>query len=304
MADLPPPPPPPPEDYDLDILPPPPPPPVDYDMSALPPPPPPPQDDFQAPLPPPDDFQAPLPPPDDFQAPVPPPDYDLDSEPPPPPPQVLSESAGGGDPRASLTDMGQRARSRESDTASLSSRRSTWSSTSQHKGPRRPPSRQSLASTPPAGERRGPGGVVLQRQVSSASMAAYTQPFMLSEEAQGASSLYGTMSKAARKAAKTQRQPYQNAETYGTIRRGNAGMNRYDLHDHKSGSSSSRDVRNLQWDELGRLSRNSLHSVSNGSQMTLSGSDLAPIPQEEAGQQDFLTRLKPVPRLVSEEGSE
>ncbi|ROT84477.1 putative cytoplasmic FMR1-interacting protein [Penaeus vannamei] len=302
MADLPPPPPPPPEDYDLDILPPPPPPPVDYDMSALPPPPPPPQDDFQAPLPPPDDFQAPLPPPDDFQAPVPPPDYDLDSEPPPPPPQVLSESAGGGDPRASLTDMGQRARSRESDTASLSSRRSTWSSTSQHKGPRRPPSRQSLASTPPAGERRGPGGVVLQRQVSSASMAAYTQPFMLSEEAQGASSLYGTMSKAARKAAKTQRQPYQNAETYGTIRRGNAGMNRYDLHDHKSGSSSSRDVRNLQWDELGRLSRNSLHSVSNGSQMTLSGSDLAPIPQEEAGQQDFLTRLKPVPRLVSEEG--
>ncbi|XP_063612764.1 uncharacterized protein LOC134786188 [Penaeus indicus] len=283
MADLPPPPPPPPEDYDIDSLPPPPPPPVDYDMSSLPPPPPPPADDFQAPLP--------------------PPDYDLDSAPPPPPPpEVIYEGAGSGDPRASLADMGQRARSRESDTASLSSRRSTWSSTSQKRATPRPPSRQSMVSTPPVGERRGSSGPVLQRQVSSASMAAYTQPFMLSEEAQGASSLYGTMSKAARRAAKTQQQPHHSAEAYGTIRRGNAGANRFDLHDHKSGSGSSRDVRNVQWNELGRLSRSSLHSVSNGSQMTLSGSDLAPIPQEDAGQQDFLMRLKPVPRLVSEEG--
>lgn len=45
------------------------------------------------------------------------------------------------------------------------------------------------------------------------------------------------------------------AEAYGTIRRANAGMNRHDFYDHKSGSSSSRDVRSVQWDEQERFSR-------------------------------------------------
>ncbi|XP_045119572.1 cytoplasmic FMR1-interacting protein-like isoform X1 [Portunus trituberculatus] len=220
MADLPPPPPPPPEDYDLDDgLPPPPPPPPDYD-DDLPPPPPPPPLSLPSVCP-----EEPLPPPE--------PDYDLCDSPlsgfqlqvnhgvenlPPPPPPDPHDAVVGMDDFSELNiynDFQQQDHKKRS----IKSRHSSHSSSNSTMVGASSSSRLSMGSASSMGlwsQGSDTPTRSLPRRASSASVAAYTEPFMLTDDVQG--SLYGTMSKASRQ-HRDRHHKQQSVNPYGTVRR-------------------------------------------------------------------------------------
>ncbi|KAG7171830.1 Cytoplasmic FMR1-interacting protein-like 1 [Homarus americanus] len=341
MSDFPTPPPPPPlEDYDLDVPPPPPPPPTDYDME-LPPPPPNPLEDYDDTPPP------PPPPPPDYNFPssrsVP---YnqgrgeDLDPPHPPPPPTKEGyreplDTERDYCPEPDYQSIGSRHSSRSSVTcmtpeegsqtslsmggpsngkrnspasASKSSRRS-GSISSVGKGCKG--GRLSMGGAPKSGI-KGQGGSRMQRRASSASVAAYTQPLMMTHEVQ--ESLYGTVSRATRHTTDHhQRSP---VEAYGTIRRKHGNLRNSTtsldyidpMFQRAPTSTSSKDIRNVQWEEGGAtLSRgNSGQSLSSttSNRYRSSGSLAGPHGDNTCHFRDptILERLKPAPILLSDDG--
>ncbi|MPC20851.1 Cytoplasmic FMR1-interacting protein [Portunus trituberculatus] len=232
MADLPPPPPPPPEDYDLDDgLPPPPPPPPDYD-DDLPPPPPPPPLSLPSVCP-----EEPLPPPE--------PDYDLCDSPlsgfqlqvnhgvenlPPPPPPDPHDAVVGMDDFSELNIYNDFQRKlicvsycfdgeQDHKKRSIKSRHSSHSSSNSTMVGASSSSRLSMGSASSMGlwsQGSDTPTRSLPRRASSASVAAYTEPFMLTDDVQG--SLYGTMSKASRQ-HRDRHHKQQSVNPYGTVRR-------------------------------------------------------------------------------------
>ncbi|KAG0718012.1 Cytoplasmic FMR1-interacting protein [Chionoecetes opilio] len=241
MTDLapPPPPPPPPEDYDLtDFLPPPPPPPpIDYE-DDLPPPPPMPPSSLPEPPPP------PMSPPSLPEPPPPPePDYDFDPRlsgiqevvdvslpAPPPPPQDPATTHDFGEhdiqndiPFQTFVESTVMPLTDRRGKGSIKSRHSSHGSLYSANAGNSGNSSRLSSSSVTIGSSMGRDSRCSDifpsssnRRASSASVAAYTEPFLMSDEAQ--SSVYGTMSRASRIHQKRQEKK-QPTNPYGTIRR-------------------------------------------------------------------------------------
>lgn len=153
----------------------------------------------------------------------------------------------------------------------------------------------------------GPGESTKHRRISSASVAVYTHPFMMTCHAD--ESLYGTISRASRRLSNDNHHHHSAVEAYGTIRRGQVKQRDSTLSLHRPDpsyplngtSTSNRDLRNVSWQPShlthgGSGSSIMSRSVSSGS--LVATSSLASMPQEHLPVRGFLDKLKPVPSVV------